>query len=76
MTTDTTTEDTLPVFQCRAEWSRYSNMWLLVGKCPYCGQPHRHGGGTGKSPEFVNTDMRRSHCWNHSGGHYRLEEIK
>lgn len=74
----TTTTDTLPVFYCRGKWSRWRQMWELVGKCPYCNRTHRHGGGTGKKPEFTDPDSRLSHCWSYGdkSEKYRIEEIK
>lgn len=34
-------------------------VWTLSGTCPYCGLPHEHGGGFGRSPD---AGHRVSHC--------------
>lgn len=39
---------------------RRGHIWLLhIDECPFCGEPHMHGGGDGKKPD---AGYRRSHC--------------
>ena len=44
----------------------------VVARCPYCGQPHRHGPVPVGADPRAHLGPRRAHCW--PGGEYHLVE--
>ena len=50
--------------------------WVLtVDRCPHCGRPHQHGGGTLDEPSSLG--HRAAHCTNrHSAGYELVSSIK
>lgn len=52
-----------------AEWSARSQVWTLTLQCPYCGDPHMHGGGSGPEPDY---GYRVAHCLAGGPPDYRL----
>ncbi len=36
-----------------------TGLWILKGKCPWCGEIHTHGGGYGDIPSLGH---RQGHC--------------
>ncbi len=49
-----------PITELRLVTNNYGMLWWLIKiKCPYCGKPHNHGGGTDPKPDLGH---RGAHC--------------
>jgi hypothetical protein len=56
----------------RPSRSKYDRFWVLtIDRCPHCGRPHNHGGGsTDHAPALGH---RLSHCLNHARDYELVE---
>ncbi len=62
-------------FHIHPSRSRYDRYWVLtLDRCPHCGRPHNHGGGSIDHPPALG--HRLSHCLSHARDYELIASIE